>query len=163
MISLLMIVILITLNAVRNAYTTEVANKGLNVAAALTIYDTLLRYLVQAVQALLLVSIVAAAWLWLAGPGWVGTRLRRWGGRGGQWIADRMNQTTLRFGPIPYFITRFGTWIVIAAGILAAFGLLLSPTIATALWLSAGVLLVMLAVHILARLRQTDAGVESAS
>jgi hypothetical protein len=33
---------------------------------------------------------------------------------------------------------------------------LLSPTIATAVWLSIGVLFVMLVVGILARLRQTD-------
>ena len=164
MISLLMIVMLIALNAIRSAYTNEVANKGLNVAAAVAIYDTLLRYLVQAVQSLLLVSVVAAAWLWLAGPGWVGTFIRRWGGRGEQWIADRINRTTLGFGSVPDFTARYGTWIVIAVGILAAFGLLLSPTIATALWLSAGVLVIMLAVHILARLRQTTvAGEESAS
>ncbi len=47
--------------------------------AALALYDTLLRFLLQAVEALLLVSIVAAVWLWLAVPGRVGTFVRRWG------------------------------------------------------------------------------------
>ena len=75
---------------------------------------------------------------------------------------NQPNHTRVWFDP--RFTTRYGTWIVIAVGILAAFGLLLSPTIATALWLSAGVLVIMLAVHILARLRQTTvAGEESAS
>ena len=157
MIAILMIVMLITLNAVRNSYTNEVANKELNVPAALALYDTLLRFLVQAVEALLLVSIVAAVWLWLAGPGRVGTFVRHWGRRGEDWAADRINRTTWRFGPVPRFVAHYGLWIVLVAGVLAAFALLNSPTIATALWLSAGILLVMVVVGILARLRQADA------
>ena len=156
-IAILMIVMLIALNAVRTAYHNEVANKGLNVPAALALYDTLLRFLVRAVEALLVVSIVAAAWLWLAGPGRVGTFVRRWGRRGEDWVADRINRTTWRFGPVPRFVARYGVWIVVVAGVLAAFALLNSPTIAAALWLSAGVLLVMIVVGIFARLRQTDA------
>jgi len=156
-IAILMIVMLIALNAVRTAYNNEVANKGLNVPAALALYDTLIRFLVRAVEALLVVSIVAAAWLWLAGPGRVGTFVRRWGRRGEDWVADRINRTTLRFGPVPRFAARYGVWIVVVAGVLAAFALLNSPTIAAALWLSAGVLLVMIVVGIFARLRQTDA------
>lgn len=156
-IAILMIAMLIILNAVRNAYTNEVANKELNVPAALALYDTLLRFLVRAVEALLLVSIVAAVWLWLAGPGRVGTFVRRWGRRGEDWAADRINRTTWRFGPVPRFVARYGMWIVIVAGVLATFALLNSPTIATALWLSAGVLLVMILVGILARLGQTVA------
>ena len=156
MLAVLMIIMLVALNAVRSAYTNEVANKGLNVPAALVLYDTVLRFLVQAVEAVLVVSIVAVVWLWLAGPGWVGTFLRRWGRRGEDWLANRINRTTLRFGPVPRFAARYGTWIVILAGILAAFGLLLSPTIPTALWLSAGVLLVMVIVGVIARLRHAD-------
>ena len=154
-IAILMIVMLITLNAVRSAYTNEVANKGLNVPAALALYDTLLRFLIQAVEALLIVSIVAAVWLWLAGPGRVGTFVRRWGRRAEDWAADRINRTTWRFGPVPRFVAHYGMWIVVVAGILAAFALLNSPTIAAALWLSAGVLLVMVVVGILARLRES--------
>ena len=156
MIAILMIVMLITLNAVRNAYTNEVGNKGLNVPAALALYDTHVRFLVQAVEALLLVSIVAAVWLWLAGPGWVGSFVRRWGRRGEDWVADRINRTTWRFGPVPGFTAHYGIWIVVVAGVVAAFALLNSPTIATALWLSAATLLVMVAVGVLARLRHTN-------
>jgi hypothetical protein len=156
LIALLMVVVLIALNAVRNAYTNEIANKGLNVPAALALYDTLLRFLVQALEALLLVSVVAAVWLWLAGPGRVGTFVRRWGRRAEDWTADRINRTRWRFGPVPRFTARYGMWIVIVAGVLAAFALLNSPTIATALWLSAAILLIMAVVGILSRLRQTD-------
>jgi hypothetical protein len=151
MIAVLMIVMLVLLNALRNTYTNQVANKGLNVPAALSIYDTLLRFLVRAIEALLLVSVVAAVWLWLAGPGRVGSFLRGWAQRGERWIADQINRTRLRFGPVPRFTARYGSWIVIVAGVLAAYGLLLSPTVAIALWLSAGVVLVMLVVGILAR------------
>jgi hypothetical protein len=163
MTAVLMVILLIALNAVRDAYTNDIANKGLNVPAALAIYDTLLRYLLQAIEALLLVSIVAAVWLWLAGPGRVGTFLRRWGRRGQVWSADRIDRTALRFGPVPRFTARYGRWIVLVAGILAAYGLLLSPTIATALWLSAGVLLLMIVVGILGLLRQTDARVRASA
>ncbi len=155
MIAVLMVVLLIVLSAVRDRYQNEVANKGLDVPAALALYDTLLRFLIQAIEALLTISIVAAVWLWLAGPGRVGTFLRRWGSRGEDWLAGRLNRTNLTFGPVPRFTARHGRWIVIGAAILAAFGFLLSPTIASALWLSAGVLLVMIIVGILARLRQT--------
>jgi hypothetical protein len=103
------------------------------------------------------VSIVAAVWLWLAGPGRVGTFLRRWGRRGEGWAADRINSTTWRFGPVPRFAARYGIWIVAVASVLAAFALLNSPTISTALWLSAGILLVMTVVGVLARLRPTEA------
>jgi hypothetical protein len=77
MLAILMIIMLVALNAVRSAYSNEVANKRLNVPAALVLYDTVLRFLVQAVEAVLVVSVVALVWLWLAGPGWVGTFLRR--------------------------------------------------------------------------------------
>jgi hypothetical protein len=143
------------LHVLRDAYTTKVADKGLNVPAALALYDTLLRFLIQAVEAVLVVSIVAAVWLYLAGPSWIGRFIRRWGQRGEDWIAHGINRTTLRFGPVPRFTNRYGTWFVVAAGVLAAFGLLLSPTISTAVWLSVGVLFVMLVVGVLARLRQT--------
>ena len=69
-------------------------------------------------------SIVAAVWLWLAGPGRVGTFVRRWGRRGEDWVADRINRTTWRFGPVPRFTAGYGRWIVVVAGSLAAFGLL---------------------------------------
>ena len=155
MIAALMIIMLVALNAVRNGYSNQLANKGLNVPAGLVLYDTLLRFLVQAVEALLIVSIVAAIWLWLAGPGRVGTFLRRWGRRGEDWIAGRINRTRLHFGPVPHFTARYGGWIVAVVGIVAAFGLLASPTIATAVWLSVGVLLVMIIVGILSRLHPT--------
>ena len=45
MIAILMIVMLIALKSVRNAYTNEIANKGPDVPAALALYDTLLRTL----------------------------------------------------------------------------------------------------------------------
>jgi hypothetical protein len=64
---------------------------------------------------------------------------------------------------VPRFTARYGRWIVLVAGILAAYGLLLSPTIATALWLSAGVLLLMIVVGILGLLRQTDARVRASA
>jgi hypothetical protein len=157
MIAIMMIILLVALNALRDAYSNQVANKGLNVPAALALYDTLLRFLVNAIEALLTVAIVAAVWLWLAGPGRVGTFLRHWGRRGEDWIAKQINRTRLRFGPVPHFVARYGVWIVAVVGVVAAYGLLVSPTIAAAVWLSIGVLLVMLVIGILSRLRQTDA------
>ncbi len=156
LVAVMMIIMLVALSVLRDTYANQVANKGLNEPAALALYDTLLRFLVQAVEAILVVSIVAAVWLWLAGPGRVGTFLRRWGHRGEAWIADRINRTRLRFGPVPRFTARYGGWIVAAAGIVAAYGLLQSPTIATAVWLSIGVLVVMFIVGILARLDHTE-------
>jgi hypothetical protein len=156
MVAIMMIIMLVGLSLLRDAYSNQVANKGLNEPAALALYDTLLRFLVQAVEALLVVSIVAAVWLWLIGPGRVGTFLWGWGRRGESWIANRINRTSLRFGPVPQFAARYGRWIVAGVGIVAAYGLLRSPTIATAVWLSIGVLLVMIIVGILARLYHTE-------
>jgi hypothetical protein len=156
MVAILMIIMLVALSILRDTYANQVANKGLNEPAALALYDTLLRFLVQAVEALLVVSIVAAVWLWLAGPGPVGTFLRRWGRRGEEWIANRINRTSLRFGPVPHFTARYGRWIVAVVGVMAAYGLLRSPTIGTAVWLSIGVLFVMIIVGILARLHSAE-------
>ncbi len=153
MIAVLMVVLLIALKAVRGAYENDVANHNLNVPAALALYDTLLRYLVQAIQALLIVGVVAMVWLWLAGPGRVGRFVRRWGERGEQSVADRLERTNLRLGPVSEFADRFGTAVIIGFAILAAWGFLRSPTIGLALWLSAGMVAILLLVGTLARLR----------
>ncbi len=152
MIVVLMAVLLIALNAFRGTYENQVANRNLNVAAALSLYDTLLRYLVNAIEALLIVAAIAVIWLWLAGPGRVGRFLRHWGMRGEQFLADRLDRANVRFGPVPRFLRRFGTAIIIVAGVLAAFGLLSSPTIAVAVWLSVGMVMLMLVVGMLARI-----------
>lgn len=152
MIAVLMVVLLITLNAVRGAYENEVANRNLNVPAALALYDTLLRYLLRAIQALLIVAVVAIIWLWLAGPGRVGRLLRHWGQRAEQSVADRLERTNLRLGPVSRFAARYGTAVIIGFAILAGWGLLRSPTIGLALWLSAGMVVSMLIVGTLARL-----------
>ena len=120
--------------------------------AALTLYDTLLRYLVQAIEALLIVGVVAVVWLWLAGPGRVGRTLRRWGRRGEQAVADRLDRAGLKVGPVARFAARFGTPLIIGLGLVAGWGLLRSPTIGLALWLSAAMVLLILIVGTLARL-----------
>jgi hypothetical protein len=152
MIAVLMVVLLIALTAVRASYENEVANRNLNVPAALALYDTLLRYLLRAIQALLIVAVVAIIWLWLAGPGRVGRLLRHWGQRAEQSVADRLERTNLRFGPVPRFVARYGTAVIIGFAILAGWGFLRSPTIGLALWLSAGMVVIMLIVGTLARL-----------
>jgi hypothetical protein len=152
MIAVLMVVMLIALKAVRSTYLNDVANRNLNVPAALALYDALLRYLVQAIEALLIVGVVAIAWLWLAGPGRVGRFLRNWGQRAEQSVADRLERANLRFGPVPRFADRFGTAVLIGFANLAAWGFLRSPTIGLALWLSAGMVVILLIVGTLARL-----------
>ncbi len=152
MIAVLMVILLVALNAIRNAYENDVANRNLNVPAALALYDTLLRYLVHAIEALLIVCVVAIVWLWLSGPGRAGRFLRHWGQRAEQAGADWLERTKLRFGPVPRFAARFGTAVNIGFAVLAAWAFLRSPTIGLALWLSAGIVVIMLIVGTLARL-----------
>jgi hypothetical protein len=152
LVAILMVLMLVALGAVRRAYESEVAARGLNVPAALAMYDTLLRFLAQAFQALLVVSVVAIVWLWLAGPGRVGQALRRWGRRAEEFVAGRLGAGNLRLDPVARFARRFGTAIIVGFAILFAWLFLRGPTIGLALWLSAGMVVIMLIVGTLSRL-----------
>ena len=139
MIAVLMVVMLIVLNGVRGTYENEVANRDLNVPAALALCDTLLT-LPRVGDRGAPDRRRCRRRLALAGrPGSRrGRTLRRWGRRGEQAVADRLDRAGLKFGPVARFAARFGTPVVIGLGLLAGWGLLRSPTIGLALWLSAG-------------------------
>lgn len=150
-VALLMVVVLIALGVFRNTYQNSVANQGLNVPAALSLYDTLLRFLVRAVVALLVVGLVAAVWLWLAGPGVAGRFLRRWIGRGERALAEGLDRTSLRLGGTRRFAARFGTLVIAVLGAVAFWYFLLAPSVGRAAWLAAIIVVLMIVRGILVR------------
>jgi hypothetical protein len=131
--------------------------------AVAEVYDTVLRFLVSALEALLAATAVAIVAAWLAGPSRPANWVRRVGNRA--------------LNPLAGWLARTGTWVdktgrVLAVAyhpvqvgviLIAVAGLILSnrPSVAAVLWTSLIVLVVLGAVELLVRagpLRPGDRG-----
>lgn len=150
--AVLLVVMLIGLSAAREAYVHQVQTKNLNVPAATTIYDTILRFLVTAVWTWLILTVIIAIWLFLAGPGKIGTGLRRLVGKGEEITGRAIARAGWRPVGLSGYIHRYQRWFFAGLGVLAAVILLLNPTVATAVWLSVIAIVLLLAAGILARI-----------
>lgn len=156
--AVLVVLVLIAIRLVRNAYTTQLKANGRNVTAGLTIFDQMLHYLTQAAWTALVAFIVVAIWAWLAGPGRVGTAVRRGTGRGFQWIATEVGWQRSGFLAA---VERYRLWIYLVLGVLGAIILLNSPTVATVAWMLVVALLITAVVAVIHRLRRP--GIEVAA
>lgn len=147
-----MIALLVVLSVARNAYTNQVANRGVDVAAATAVWDAVIRYLVTALKTLLALSLLAALWLWLAGPGWVGRHLRALVGIGEDWAARSLHHTDLRWEPAGVFLRRWRRWFYLGIGLVGGIIVLFFPTLLTAVLVSVVAILFLLVIGVLIRL-----------
>ena len=153
MTGIMAVLLLIAISAGRRVYTHQLTGKNLDVAAGLAIYDAVAKYLILALRALVVVSVVAVIWLWLAGPGRAGRGVRRLGGRGEDLLAGQLGK--IHWGPmerIGAFVARWRTAILIVLGVLVSWWFLAGPTVASAIWLSLLMIVMLILVGAFARL-----------
>jgi hypothetical protein len=155
-VALFMAAALIAYALARNRYEDQIAARNLNVPAASAAYDTVLRFLVHALQTWLVVALIIAVWLYLAGPGRVGRGVRGLLGRGEQFAGDGIARAGWRPTGAARVLRRYARWLGWALGIAAALVLLFVPTVAAAVWLSVGALVLLIAYGILVRIPEAD-------
>jgi len=93
---------LVALSLARSAYLANLP-KGVNIAAATTVFETLTRYVLQAFRTLFATGVVLLLAAWVAGPSSVATWIRNvWSrvlGRGGVGIGNNVD-----LGPVPNWV-----------------------------------------------------------
>lgn len=155
LVAVVMIFLLVVFKIGRNAYTNSAANRGVDVNAALAVWDTMIRYLLTAVKTVLALSLVGVLWLWLAGPGWVGRNLRGLVGKGEDWAAGSLHRTDLRWEPAGAFLRRYRRWFYIGIAVVGGIIVLFFPTLLTAVLVSVVAILFVLVIGVLTRLPGT--------
>ncbi len=152
LIGLFMIAVLIAYSVLRSKYEDQVAAENLNVPAATAIYETVLRYLVTAVQTWLVIMVIAVLWLFLAGPGRIGRGARGLVARGEDLAGGAIGHAGWHPTPVGNFLHRYGRWLGWLLGAAAILILLFWPTVATAIWLTVIALILLLAAGIFMRI-----------
>ncbi|WP_282206138.1 hypothetical protein [Kitasatospora fiedleri] len=116
-------------------------------AAAMAVYDTLVRYLRAGIRMVLALGVVIALAAWLTGPGRRAGRVRRLWGSGLGAVRQAAEGLGLRLGPVGRLVHRWKSWLGWGAVVVAAVVLLTwsYPTAAVVLWMAL-VLLAFLAV-----------------
>ena len=117
-VTLSMLLTLIALAFARDVYLTNLPEFVQRADAAAVIYDTLIRFFIQALRVLLAIGVVLLAGAWLVGPSAPARRVRGWWdallGRGGSGIGN-----TVDLGPVPAFVARhlglFRAFILVVA------------------------------------------------
>ncbi|MFL6074884.1 MAG: hypothetical protein ACJ73S_15920 [Mycobacteriales bacterium] len=146
-----MVALLAALGAGREVYLDRLPATVRSRAAAAAVYDTVLRYLVAALEALVAIAVLTAVASWLAGPGWLPRAARDTGGR--VLAAAGRALPAAPLGPVPAAARRYRRGVELAAVVLAAVAAvaLLRHGAGAPLWLAAGVAAVAVTVEILAR------------
>jgi hypothetical protein len=126
---------------------------GMSEQAAADVYDTVLRYLVAALQTLLVVVLVLLIAALLAGPSRAAVALRRASNRGldalagllvraGRWVRDVGHVLTVAHRPVQVGVVLLAIiWYVLTN----------RPTVGLVLWLTVGVVVVLAAVEVFIR------------
>lgn len=129
--------------------------------AAEHVIDTVLRNVREAVQLLVLLGLLMAAVGWLAGPGRVATGGRRVVNRVLDASAAGVGRIGMPMQPVRRVVAAYRRPAQLVVLALAVLVLVLEPSTATALWLTAGVLVVLAIIEILARIPTAAPAAES--
>ncbi|NUT32130.1 MAG: hypothetical protein HOV79_03545 [Hamadaea sp.] len=124
----LIALVLLAYTVFRGRYADQIAARGMNVDAALAIWDQVLKYLIIALGTTLVAALLGAVWVFLAGPSRIAQFFRRTVNR----LLDPVGRA---IGPQPgvrSFVLRWQAWIGVLIAIGGIWWLLASPTIATA-------------------------------
>jgi hypothetical protein len=133
LIAVLSAIMLLANQRVRVKYSDQLAERGRSVPAGLSVYDTVLRFLLDGLGVICVVALVAVVGLWLAGPGRMPRAVQRLTGRGFDALA-RLVPPAPGWARVGRFIARNRTAYAIALVLLAALVLLTHPTVGTAIW-----------------------------
>jgi len=112
----------------RDVYADRAGQRGLNVTNALTVWDTVLAYLVKALVTVTVTALLAALWTFLAGPGRIATSFRR----GVNWALDPIARFIGPHERVRAAARRWLPWVAVVIAALGLWWLLAVPTVATA-------------------------------
>lgn len=146
----ILIVVLVANRYVRKAYQDQLAAKGLNQDAGLAVYNQIVHYLLVSARTALAASVITLVWLWLVGPGRVGTALRRAVDPGFRWIATKIGWSREGFWSGMYAYRR---WVFLVLGLIAFSVLLHNPRVGTVVWVTLVALVVTVVFAVVHRFR----------
>ncbi len=131
-----MLVLGIALTIARSVYLNSVPST-MNQDAAGVLYDTLIRFVRQALRVLLLVGVIVAIGAFLTGPSTAAVATRRAMKSGIGWVRERGEQRGLNAGPVGEWTAAHKTMLRVGAVALVAliFVFWSHPTLAVVIWL----------------------------
>jgi hypothetical protein len=152
MLGVVALILLAALNLGRAFYLNNLPASTSQQAAA-DVYDTVLRYLVAALQTLLVVVIVFVVGALLAGPSRAAVMLRRWGNRGLDALAGLLVRAGRWVGEVGHVLTVAHRPVQVGVVLLAVVWYVLTnrPTVGLVLWLTVGVVVVLAVVEVFIR------------
>ncbi len=143
-----MLVLGIALTIARGVYLNSVPSSVLPSDAAGVLYDTLIRFVREALRALLVVGLIVAAGAFLTGPATAAVSIRRGLRSGIGWVRNLAGRHGLSAGPAGDWTARHKTVLRVACVALAAliFVFVGQPTLALVIWI---VLLLLVALGVI--------------
>jgi hypothetical protein len=143
-----MLVLGIALTIARGVYLNSVPSSVLPGDAAGVLYDTLIRFVREALRVLLVVGLIVAAGAFLTGPAHAAVSTRRTVRSGIGWVRSRAERRGLSAGPAGDWTARHKTVLRVACVALAAliFVFVGQPTLALVIWI---VLLLLVALGVI--------------
>jgi hypothetical protein len=115
-----MLVLAAALAIARGIYLNSVPQSVLPSNAAAALYDTLVRFIKEALRALLVVGLVVAAAAFLVGPATLAVRTRRGVATGIGWLSARGERAGLHTGPVGVWTSAHKTALRVGAVVVAA-------------------------------------------
>jgi hypothetical protein len=154
-----MLVLGIALTIARSVYLNSVPSTT-NHDAAGVLYDTLIRFVRQALRVLLLVGLIVAAAAFLTGPSSAAVATRRGVRNGIAWVRERGEERGVNAGPVGAWTAAHKTILRIGAvGVVALIFVFWGhPTLAVVIWLLVLLLVLLGVIELLGGRRPAAAG-----
>jgi hypothetical protein len=142
----------LALQYARSRYLDGVPAAVLPPDAAAVLFDTVVRYLREAVRAVALIGVVAALGAFLTGPSVTAVTIRRWCVYGAAWLKRRVAELGLSMGGVTRWVAPKATLLrgIAVAAVLAVLLLERYRTPSLVLWLTVGLLGVLAVIEFLA-------------
>jgi hypothetical protein len=151
-VALAMLVTALALQYARSRYLEAVPAALLPPDAAAVLFDSVVRYLREAVRALALIGVLAALGAFLTGPSVTAVTVRRWCVYGAAWLKRRVTELGLGLGGVTRWVAPKATLLrgIAVAAVLAVLLLERYRTPSLVLWLTVGLLAVLAVIEFLA-------------
>lgn len=148
-----MLVLIAALGLVRTYYLNNLPDAVRSPEAARVVYDTETRFLIDTVQTLLVLFLVVAIACWLAGPSRPAVLLRHGIGRALDAAGRELARSRFPLGPAPAMARQYRRGIGVGLALLGVLILVLwrYPGVGGVLWITAGVLVLVGVVEVIAR------------
>lgn len=150
--ALAMLLLLGGLSAARSYYLSHLP-ESVSAPAAQALFDTETRFLIRALQTLLVLFVIVAVLCWLFGPGRLAAGIRRLVDSGLDGLARVLSRSGVPLGPVPGWLRRYHRPLIVAVVVLAL-AILISwgePGIGGVVWVTIGALVLLGLLEIVGR------------